>query len=437
MKKSNRKIKVLDTSVLLYDGAALENFPGCDVILPLVVLDELDNFKGKPGLLGENARHINRRLDELRKISPLHEGVDVGNDQTVTIRLMCGKAPENFPLDVNDNDNKILLEALELKRVSDGRDVVVVSKDINLRVKADAVELIAEDYYSDYIDLPEKWDGVEVLELPCDDIDSLYASKHISLDDNIMSHNTFVVAKGTQTRQSALCIWNARTSKLSLLQDLNIKTGGAENGGFSAKNKEQRFAMQVLMDENVSLVTMSGLAGSGKTFMSLLAGISQVQSGKFDRIVITRNIQPVGKEMGFLPGDANEKMAPWMAPAIDNLRNHFKDKKMFEMLQTNGLIEVAPMSFIRGRTFTNAFIILDEAQNATIHELKTVITRVGEGSKIILMGDTDQIDTPYINKETNGLSIVAKKMRESLHTAHIHLPVGIRSTIASEASQLL
>ena len=436
MKKSNRKIKVLDTSVLLYDKASMENFPGCDVVLPLVVLDELDNFKEKPGLLGENARHINRRLDALRKIGPLHKGVDVGNDQTITVRLMQAEIPANFPLDINDNDNKILLEALWLAETSKEKDVVVVSKDINLRVKCDAVELFAEDYYSDYIDLPEKWSGTEVYSAEPGDIDQLYASKSLPCSDVDMSHNTFVVARDKHSKQSALCIWNAISSKLLLLKDMNIKTGGPKDG-FSAKNKEQNFAMSVLMDDTISLITMSGLAGSGKTFMSLLAGISQVQDGKYERIVITRNIQPVGKEMGFLPGDANDKMAPWMAPAIDNLRNHFKDQKKFEMLHVNGLIEIAPMSFIRGRTFTNAFIILDEAQNATIHELKTVITRVGEGSKIILMGDTDQIDTPYINKETNGLSIVAKKMRESLHTAHIHLPVGIRSTIASEASQLL
>ena len=168
-----------------------------------------------------------------------------------------------------------------------------------------------------------------------------------------------------------------------------------------------------------------------------MAGIDQVNKGHYERIIITRNIQPVGKEIGYLPGDADEKMMPWMAPIMDNLRNHLKDKNAFDMMKVNGLLEIAPMSFIRGRTFSNCYIILDEAQNATIHELKTVITRVGEGSKIVLMGDTDQIDTPYINKHTNGLAIITKKLKDSLHTAHIHLPIVIRSTIASEASHLL
>ena len=435
MLKSERKIIVLDTSVLLYDMKSIENFPGCDVILPLVVLDELDHFKDKPGVVGENARYVNRRIDELRSSGPLHSGVAAGDNQTITVRLTYPEFPDNFPLDVNDSDNRILLDAIQIQAHHPDRVVTVVSKDTNLRLKADAVELIAEDYYSDYIDLPEEnWNGVATLAPQSDEIDRLYKKRSISYDSD-MSHNTFVVMRQPQSKQSALCIWNALTNELTTIPDLEIKTGGTSS--FTSKNKEQKFAMWALMNEKIPMLTMTGLAGSGKTFLSLLSGISQVQQGKYERIVITRNIQPVGKEMGFLPGDADEKMMPWMSPAMDNLRNHFKDRSTFDMMRVNGLIEVAPMSYIRGRTFTNSFIILDEAQNSTIHELKTVITRVGEGSKIVLMGDTDQIDTPYINKSTNGLSIVAKKMRESLHTAHIHLPVGIRSTIASEASHLL
>jgi PhoH-like ATPase len=293
----------------------------------------------------------------------------------------------------------------------------------------------AEDYYNDYIDLPEEnFSGVAEVIAVGDKIDRLYREKTISYDSD-MSHNTFVVLKSEHSKQSALCVWNAINLSLDLIFDPEVRISNSD--GFTAKNKEQRFAMWALFNDDISLVTMTGLAGSGKTFMSLLSGLSQVQQGKYERIIITRNIQPVGREIGFLPGDATEKMMPWMAPVVDNLRNHMRDKRAFDMLRVNGLIEIAPMSFIRGRTFANAFIILDEAQNATIHELKTVVTRVGEGSKIVLMGDTDQIDTAYINKHTNGLSIVAKKMRDSLHTTHIHLPVGIRSTIASEASHLL
>lgn len=434
MSKNNRKFIVLDTSVMLYDKMSLESFPGCDVILPLIVMDELDKFKDKPGSLGENARYINRLLDSLRSINPLHAGAPVGNDQTVTVRLMYPEVPPSFPLDVNDSDNRILLEALQIQSANTDKQLVVVTKDINLRVKCDAVGLLSEDYYTDYIDLPEEsWSGVAHLTPEGSEIDDLYAKHEIDYDTDL-SPNSFVVMR-SQAGQSVLGAWDASENKLVHVKDFEVKLGGSF--GITGRNKEQKFALWSLFNENIPLVTMTGLAGSGKTFLSLMSGISQVQQGKYERIVITRNIQPVGKEIGFLPGDANEKMAPWMAPIIDNLRNHFKDKSTFEMMRVNGVIEIAPMSFIRGRTFTNSYIILDEAQNATIHELKTVITRVGEGSKIVLMGDTDQIDTPYINKHTNGLSLVTKKLRESLHTSHINLPIGIRSTIASEASHLL
>ncbi len=432
---NNKKIIVLDTSVILYDKKSIENFEGCEVVLPLVVLDELDHFKDKAGSLGENARYANRLLDDLRAKGPLHAGVPMGNDSTLRISLRSVEAPQSFPLDSDDVDNKILLEALQIQTDEVSTGVVVVSKDINLRVKCDAVGLASEDYYTDYIDVPEEsWNGCTEIETDPDTIDELYKKRSVSFDSDI-SPNTFVLLR-SQSKQSALGVYNALDKKILLLPDHEVKLGGSPFG-ISAKNKEQRFALWALQNPDVPLVTLTGLAGSGKTFLSLIAGISQVQQSKYERIVITRNLQPVGKEIGYLPGDVNEKMMPWMAPVIDNLRNQFKDKNAFDMLRVNGLLEIAPMSFIRGRTFTNSYIILDEAQNATIHELKTVVTRVGEGSKIILMGDTDQIDTPYINKHTNGLSLVTKKLRDSLHTAHVDLPVGIRSTIASEASQLL
>ena len=430
-----KKIIVLDTSVILYDKKSIENFSGCEIVLPLIVLDELDHFKDKPGSLGENARYANRLLDDLRSKGRLDDGVPIGDNSLLKVSLRPVEVPENFPLNADDSDNRILLEALQIASNNPSRELSVVSKDINLRVKCDAVGMTAEDYYTDYIDVPEEsWNGIIEIEPPAGTIDELYANKKVSYDSD-MSPNTFVILR-SQTNQSALCVYDAFERNLCLVPDDEIRLGGS-SVGVRAKNKEQKFALWALQNTKTPLVTMTGLAGSGKTFLSLVTGISQVQQNKYDRIVVTRNLQPVGKEIGYLPGDLNDKMMPWMAPVIDNLRNQFKDKNAFDMLRVNGLLEIAPMSFIRGRTFTNSYIILDEAQNATIHELKTVITRVGEGSKIILMGDTDQIDTPYINKHTNGLSLVTKKLRDSLHTAHVDLPVGIRSTIASEASHLL
>lgn len=434
MTQFTRRTIVLDTSVLLYDKKSIENFDNCDVVLPMVVLDELDHFKDRTGLLGENARYVNRFLDTIRSQGPLNLGVEIGNGSTITIRLCHPDAPENFPLDPFDSDNRILLEALKIQTENPDASLEVITKDINLRVKCDALGLKAEDYRNDYIDLPEEtWTGVVEVAAEDDEIDLLYTKKEIEMNLNLSPH-TFVVLKSPNNK-SALCAWNAKEKKLYRVPDIDVKVGGAMS--ISGKNKEQKFALWALFKESIPLVTMTGLAGSGKTFLSLMSGISQVQQGKYERIIITRNVQPVGKDIGFLPGDANDKMMPWMGPITDNLRSHLKDKSTFDLMVVNGLIEIAPMSFIRGRTFTNSFIMLEESQNATIHEIKTVVTRVGEGSKIILLGDTDQIDTPYINKETNGLALVTKKLRESHNTAHIHLPVGIRSTIASEASSIL
>ena len=203
------------------------------------------------------------------------------------------------------------------------------------------------------------------------------------------------------------------------------------------RNKEQRFALDALRRRDIPLVSLTGLAGSGKTFLALMSGIEALHSKSYERIVVTRSIQPVGRGLGYLPGDIREKMEPWMSPLLDNFRHHFKDKVYFEMMIDKGEIEIAPLSYIRGRTFNDSYVIVDEAQNATIHELKTVITRIGENSKIVLMGDTDQIDTAYLDKRSNGLAIVVEKFMNSELAAHIHLNRGVRSAIATYASQVL
>ena len=209
--------------------------------------------------------------------------------------------------------------------------------------------------------------------------------------------------------------------------------------GVTARNREQLFALNMLTREDLPLVTILGRAGSGKTFLTLMAGLELMNQGKFDRIVITRNIQPVGKDIGFLPGDIDEKMLPWLAPIMDNFRQGLKDNDLtyFHMMRQKGQIEIAPLSFMRGRTFNNTFMILDEAQNATIHELKTVITRVGEGSKLVLLGDIEQIDTPYIDYFSNGLTVVVEKIKKEKLAGHITLKRGERSELATLASTII
>ena len=426
---SERKIFLIDTSVLLYDKNSIHSFACNDVMLPMVVLDELDKFKEKPGLLGENARYINRFLDFLRDFGRLDKGIKIP-DSEQTITVLTKEYPCADGLDATRNDNKIIGAAIHIKNLHPNQKLSVITKDINLRVKCDALGIDAEDYYKDSLDIEEEFTGMINVDISDMQIDDLYENGLISYSADC-PNNSFVIASGSSQGKSALCVYSDEELVLISGENSNTQTD------IKPRNKEQRFALYALNKKNIPLVSLTGLAGSGKTFLALMAGLDAVLSKQYERIVITRSIQTVGKDLGYLPGDINEKMDPWMAPLMDNFRHHFKDKTYFEMMMEKGTIEIAPLSYIRGRTFNNAYIIVDEAQNTTIHELKTIITRIGEGSKIVLMGDTDQIDTPYIDKRSNGLAIVVERLKNSKLSAHVHLARGERSELATFASQVL
>ena len=434
MKK--RKLLIVDTSVLLYDKESIHSFPENDVIIPLIVLDELDKFKEKPGLLGESARYVNRYLDDLRSEGRLDVGVKL-KDSKQTIRVVpfnC-KLDSHLLLDDTRGDNLIIASALSLVDSEPDRMIKVITKDINLRVKCDALGIAAEDYYKDYLTIEETEDtftGTLEVYLTDSKIEELYADGHIDYEQGDIFCNSYVVCKGNSESSSAIGVYRDR--KIHLIRGTDSRESETS---VKPRNKEQRFALHALRDDSIPLVSLTGLAGSGKTFLALMAGIDDLYENKYERIVVTRSIQPVGRDLGYLPGDINEKMAPWLSPLLDNFRHHFKDKVYFEMMLEKGQIEIAPLSYIRGRTFNNAFLIVDEAQNASIHELKTIITRLGDNSKVILMGDTDQIDTPYIDKRSNGLAIVVEKFKSSNLSAHIHLVRGERSAIATYASKVL
>ena len=426
---SSRKILVVDTSVLLYDKESVHSFSGNDVVIPLVVLDELDRFKEKPGLLGESARYVNRFLDFLREMGRLDQGVMI-EEEDQTVRVFINNSDPIDGLDMNSGDNQIISAALSLQKENKEKSVKVITKDINLRVKCDALGLEAEDYYKDHIVNEKVYEEENVfLDVSDGDIDKVYADGFLELDSDPHSENEFVILNGNSQGKSALCIH--KRGAFHLLDKQKLSTD------VLPRNKEQKFALHVLNDEKIPLVCITGRAGSGKTFLTLMSGIDAMMSGKYERIVVTRNMEPVGRDIGFLPGDVREKMEPWMSPLLDNFRHHFKDKTYFEAMIDKGQIEIAPLSFIRGRTFNNAFIIVDEAQNASIHELKTIITRIGENSKIVLMGDTDQIDTPYLDKRSNGLSITIDRFENSELSAYIYLERGERSALATYASKVL
>ena len=449
---SDRKIFIIDTCVLLYDKDSIHSFPENDVLIPLVVLDELDRFKDKKGLVGENARYVNRFLDDLRKKGSLHTGIELENGQTIKVALSgFNKVPVG--LDPDYTDNKMISLALGIQNQVKQK-VILVTKDINFRVKCDSLGIQSEDYYKDKIQLEDKgafkgYSEIEALDPYL--IDELYDyTKNKEKDSDVLEEILDIFEEKFDRKpyeNEYFCVKYDSSSFLGRYEEgdiIRVRKAGDLLESFSrldikAKNREQLYALNSLLDPSLPLVTISGLAGSGKTFITLMAAYAMVQAGYYDRIVFTRNVQPVGRDIGFLPGSMEEKMAPWLAPIMDNLRVGLKDNNLslFNTLRSQGVIEIAPLSFIRGRTFNDTILIMDEAQNATIHELKTVITRMGENSKIILLGDVDQIDTPYIDALSNGLTIVSEKFKNQSCASHIALKRGERSHLSAVAASIL
>ena len=430
----NRKNLVIDTSVLLYDKTSIHSFPGNTVIIPITVLDEIDKHKEKPGIIGENARYVNRYLDNLRSKGSLHEGVCIEEEQVIKVLTRVpSEMLSDCDLSADVSDNKILSAGLFMQNKEPESTAKIITKDINLRVKCDALGIDSEDYYKDNIRIEdaENYKSCVTLNVSKQDIADVYENRCIEIEgaEEIFENALVVLKSDDGTNSSALCI--NRSGSLHLLRNEPTKSD------VQPRNKEQIYALSILENQTIPLVCLTGIAGSGKTFLTLMTGLESVMSGDYDRIIVTRSVQPVGKDIGFLPGDLHEKMQPWMSPIADNLRHAVKDLTYFQVMIEKGTIEIAPLSFIRGRTFDNCFVIVDEAQNTTIHELKTIVTRVGRNSKVVLLGDTDQIDTPYIGKHSNGLSIVIDKLKDSKLSAHAHLSKGERSELATLASRIL
>jgi PhoH-like ATPase len=435
-----KKIYVLDTSVCLTDSHSLLSFENNDIVLPLKVLEEIDNHKKRQDSVGANAREVIRKLDSLRETGSLYKGVQIDANKGKIYVKLCRR--ENLPddLDLSIPDNEIIAVAINQKEEYPRKKVIVVTRDINMRVKCDALGLITEDYQSNQIvqDSTHLYTGF--VEYLVDDpkLDLFYSDEDVFIEEEELT---------LMPNQFLMLVSNQNEKKTGLAKFINYNTplkrinSKHKQGiwGVDPRNKEQIFALNLLKDKNVDIVTLVGKAGSGKTLLATAAGLQQVmESQEYRRLVISRPIQPMGKDIGFLPGTMEEKMAPWVAPIQDNLRFLMgNDRENLKMYMDNGTIEIEVLTYIRGRSISDAYIIIDEAQNLTAHELKTILTRVGENTKIVLTGDIEQIDNVYIDETSNGLTHAVEKFKSYDLSGHVTLIKGERSKIATLASKIL
>jgi PhoH-like ATPase len=437
------KTFILDTNVLLLDPLAINKFgPKNKVFIPLTVIEELDRFKKDQNENGRNARYFSRLIDGFRSQGSLFTGVALENGGILQISVSKeykGTAGSGLKLDLNDNI--ILGSALNLKEA--GENVTLITKDINLRIKSDAVNIHAEDYettdvtvdelYSGQRQVPfdlekiEEFEKERFIKIEPDDINGLYPNEYLILVDR---NNPFKKALGRY-----------HAKKGGIVPLIKPKEGV---WGIHPKNIEQQFALDALLNNEINLVSLVGKAGTGKTLLAIAAGLEcAITKQNYSRVLVSRPIVPMGRDLGFLPGDISEKLGPWMQPIFDNIDFLFGNQRArnemttWDELINQGLLHVEPLTYIRGRSLPQQFMIVDESQNLTPHEIKTIITRAGEGTKIVLTGDSEQIDNPYLDSLNNGLVYTIDKLKGEDIVAHVKLSVGERSPLSEIASKLL
>ncbi|GIP36372.1 PhoH family protein [Paenibacillus sp. J2TS4] len=442
-----KKIYVLDTNVLLQDPNAVFAFQDNEVIIPATVLEEMDSKKRLADEIGRNARYVSRLLDGFRSQGRLHDGVSLDNGGSLKVELNH----RSF-LKMQDvfgemtNDNRILAVAMnywtEEQSKPEPRPVILVSKDSLVRIKADVLGLIAEDYLSDrVVSLSEMYTGWVTLRVHPAIIDEFYSYRRLNLSSlqqpSTLRPHEFVILKDEMgSAKSALLKVSADGRQLEPLHLSNDPVWG-----ITARNAQQRMALELLLNDDIPLVTLTGKAGTGKTLLTLAAGLLKAEDeNKYKKLLIARPVVPMGKDIGYLPGEKEEKLRPWMQPIYDNLEYLFDTKKtgdIDKILAGLGSIQVEALTYIRGRSIPGQFIIIDEAQNLSRHEVKTIVSRVGEGSKIVLLGDPEQIDHPYLDSSSNGLTYVVERFKNEKLSGHITLERGERSRLAQLAADLL
>lgn len=472
-----KKTYVLDTNVLLSDPNSIFSFEDNDLIIPMAVLEELDHHKSRLDEVGRNARQTSKTLDELRLKGSLVDGVLLQNGATLRIVSINPSVLTNLPPELlaSKVDNMIISFMLQLKQEQDrlfnseevSNPAILVTKDINVRIKCDSLGVKCEDYLKMRVtaDAEHFYRGVEVVEIEERRVEQFYKEgelllKSEEIKDLALYPNQIVVIKNTgqdgKTTKSALSKCIAADKPLVPIAKIE------QAFGLKPRNKEQSFSLDLLFDNNVKLLTLTGPSGTGKTLLAIAAaleqlkGIGSAENAKYEKLIVTRPVQPVGKDIGFLPGTLEEKMEPWISPIRDNVNFLMNSKKgnkkrassdptkarlgdeyYLALMQEKGLIEIEAITFIRGRSIPNAYIIIDEAQNLSMHELKTIITRVGDGTKLVLTGDIEQIDNVHVDTFTNGLTYAVEKFKEYGVAGHVNLIKGERSELATLASKIL
>ncbi len=456
-----KKNFVLDTNVLLHDPNALYQFDDNDVVIPIYVFEELDKFKRNNDALGHNARQVAREIDRLRHETgalsrdgvPLHTG---GRLKVVFLEDK-NSIESKYYLDLKAIDSKILSVALKLKESDPERETILISKDINLRIRADTLGLKAEDYKPEKTPIDDLYTGFSEHFVSTETINRLYSDRELPLSQieflkdegeppppEFLPNQCLSLTDQMNLKHTALARINPDGETVKLLSEF----AEHEIWGIRARNREQRFALELLLDPQVQLVTLVGKAGTGKTLIALAAALQQTLENKsYQRLLVSRPVMPMGKDIGFLPGSVEEKLTPWMKSIFDNLEFLFYGAKKSDLSGTKsaaykelvelGVLQIEPLTYIRGRSIPNQFIIIDEAQNLTPHEVKTIITRAGENTKVVLTGDPYQIDHPYIDSSNNGLVYTVSRFKGQKLFGHVTLTKGERSELAELAANLL
>ncbi|MFP2925143.1 PhoH family protein [Pyxidicoccus sp. 3LG] len=438
-----RKNFILDTNVLLHDPRSIYGFKDNNVIIPIYVIEEIDQFKRDLSELGRNARLVARYLDSFRAEGSLKEGVPLPHGGMLRVNFTDRELPLSMA-DSNLMDNRILAVAIDLMEKEPETQAVFITKDTNLRIRADALGLIAEDYDAERVEITELYTGFTERLAPRELVDQMYKQgAEVELPDaDSLAPNQLVLLKDeTNPSHTAMGRFHGTKSRLvPLLRSIKEGTWGVR-----PRNMEQTFCLDLLLNDDIKLVTIVGKAGTGKTLLAIAAGLQKVtEEGLYQKLLVSRPIFPLGRDIGYLPGSVEEKLNPWMQPIFDNVeflmnlsRADKKAGRGYHELLDLGLMEIEPLTYIRGRSLPNQFIIVDEAQNLTPHEVKTIITRVGDNTKIILTGDPFQIDNPYVDSTNNGLVHVVNRFKNEKIAAHITMAKGERSALAELAANLL